>query len=686
MGVPESLNDSQLIMDHALCHALFNRKRDTPDAVPGWTLDMIADYHWMLQGEIEKRGFMHKSFDDLDGISVGKSTPDALRSTVSQISASSIYLHPPHAELIWKGEQTLIAKSRNYCGMIGKPLYWGDLNSIFGVLKLTDVESVPQMEFGKLEKEHRVTASERERCWPNSDQLYVYKFDVLDRFANPLDHAYQRGVQVFFPAPDWKLNTSMFTIAVSLSDVVAKSDSSQHIPDIYVTAQPTPDIQAGLSALAQTANVVIYADRDPRYYEMTATWLKKNEIPHSALVFGKPPADVYIDTVEANWGINLAKIDGVLHKSVNHSKCMRCGKPPTIDVRWAEGMARAWFCDECFEAWKKEQGGPWTRKDPQFDPTYTHEKDINYLFRIKDGVAPKDWHEHYGRDERIQKATSEPEGGFYGFYPGRTWEGIRTTSGNGDKGAGGSGALAMSVEDPEQYNPRKVASDQLTGDHDKLHTFWASSVGNSTTTYDQATVRSLHDAVVRELQHRGMPHQTPLAHEDVIPHPTDLFVLADRQPILAAGGYTVAPGGVIGVDNMGAGERVPDNPDKSFKEPTPLQYVHTDEKKVRGHIFFNGKSALDRAKSLYERVKSALEKFGTTSKIDLDADPDGASVSFSAQNSEEVQKSLDSVQDLRQAKKPFPAPAGGGDPLPTPVGSITDSSCSSKPEEQVREG
>jgi len=38
-------------------------------------------------------------------------------------------------------------------------------------------------------------------------------------------------------------------------------------------------------------------------------------------------------------------------------QCMLCKKPPEIDVLWAEGMGRAWFCFAHYEQWKKEHPG-----------------------------------------------------------------------------------------------------------------------------------------------------------------------------------------------------------------------------------------------------------------------------------------------------------------------------------------
>ena len=72
----------------------------------------------------------------------------------------------------------------------------------------------------------------------------------------------------------------------------------------------------------------------------------------------------------------------------SHSKCMKCEKAePQLDVLWANGRGRAWFCKGCFPKWKKEVG-EWT--------------EIVSVKAIKGGVAPpnfSDIHKHYGRDD-----------------------------------------------------------------------------------------------------------------------------------------------------------------------------------------------------------------------------------------------------------------------------------------------
>lgn len=78
-------------------------------------------------------------------------------------------------------------------------------------------------------------------------------------------------------------------------------------------------------------------------------------------------------------------------------RCMRCAKPPMVDVLWAEGAGRAWFCQEHFDEWRKE-----------------HEGDISATNQVTDGVVPAKWG---ARDAATQEALGEEaaEGEAYEF-------------------------------------------------------------------------------------------------------------------------------------------------------------------------------------------------------------------------------------------------------------------------------
>lgn len=61
-------------------------------------------------------------------------------------------------------------------------------------------------------------------------------------------------------------------------------------------------------------------------------------------------------------GFNLRKEDSVGQRSFNEAqhrrdRCMECIRPPTHEVKWAGGMARAWFCDRHYKEFKRKNPG-----------------------------------------------------------------------------------------------------------------------------------------------------------------------------------------------------------------------------------------------------------------------------------------------------------------------------------------
>ncbi|MHA1573250.1 MAG: ATP-dependent DNA ligase, partial [Alphaproteobacteria bacterium] len=54
--------------------------------------------------------------------------------------------------------------------------------------------------------------------------------------------------------------------------------------------------------------------------------------------------------------VQIGKLTKARHA---HAKCMHCGTAkPQVDVVWADGRGRAWFCRKCYPVWLKDVGGP----------------------------------------------------------------------------------------------------------------------------------------------------------------------------------------------------------------------------------------------------------------------------------------------------------------------------------------
>jgi 2'-5' RNA ligase len=89
------------------------------------------------------------------------------------------------------------------------------------------------------------------------------------------------------------------------------------------------------------------------------------------------PESLRFDRLYVFWGdgevaFSLGTSVRVSDKTYSRSQCMNCSKPPTVEVLWAKGMGRAWFCDACYAAWENKE-----------DVVATH--------KVVDGVVPKEW-------------------------------------------------------------------------------------------------------------------------------------------------------------------------------------------------------------------------------------------------------------------------------------------------------
>lgn len=105
----------------------------------------------------------------------------------------------------------------------------------------------------------------------------------------------------------------------------------------------------------------------------------------NALAIVKESAEEAAEKIEAERrvGGKVLKAEFLLAKArPRRDKCMDCDRPPTVEVLWAEGMAHAWFCDECFKKWKAEHG-----------PSEGSASDIDSVKVIRYGIARKKFSE-----------------------------------------------------------------------------------------------------------------------------------------------------------------------------------------------------------------------------------------------------------------------------------------------------
>ena len=104
---------------------------------------------------------------------------------------------------------------------------------------------------------------------------------------------------------------------------------------------------------------------------------------------------------------------GILKSQYSREKCMNWSSPPTKEFLWAEGMARAWFCNEHAEKFRDEHKG-----QPKEDGEGNYASDINAEHEVKDGVVPQKWGGKIEKFESNFVENSKLKGN-----PRKKWEG-----------------------------------------------------------------------------------------------------------------------------------------------------------------------------------------------------------------------------------------------------------------------
>jgi len=137
----------------------------------GWNSDYGA---WYASYLIQPKGVGKAELQDLPGL----------------------YLVEPHSYWIWNGEKTAIVKSVKFQAHINEPLYLlGEY--VYGIIKLHEPREISLKQFEDLRDRHRISESERKRWWPDKTQLYLYEFDLVEKFKQPKEYEFQPGTQIF---------------------------------------------------------------------------------------------------------------------------------------------------------------------------------------------------------------------------------------------------------------------------------------------------------------------------------------------------------------------------------------------------------------------------------------------------------------------------------------------------------
>jgi len=149
--------------------------------------------------------------------------------SIAEPPKAALYLTPPHGELIWKGEKTLIVKHKKFTKYVGEPLYLISDKLAYGVIYLDEPREITKEEFDKLRDEHKITPEEYEE-WDWSEPLYAYTFKFV-KFPAPKPVRIPRGVQVFVDASKIKF--------LSASEMTNQELEYYHL--VYHTCEDHPE-------------------------------------------------------------------------------------------------------------------------------------------------------------------------------------------------------------------------------------------------------------------------------------------------------------------------------------------------------------------------------------------------------------------------------------------------------------
>jgi len=139
----------------------------------------------------------------------------------------AIYLPESHAGKIARKEKTLIVKTRKFEKYLDSPIFFEDESNVHGILKLTSVKGpLSREEIEEMQNRHRITREQIEKWWKGVDEFYVYEFQIVAVFEEPIPHKPKRGVQTFEIA---------VTLPVCLQEAVAEWPDKalrEHIADL----------------------------------------------------------------------------------------------------------------------------------------------------------------------------------------------------------------------------------------------------------------------------------------------------------------------------------------------------------------------------------------------------------------------------------------------------------------------
>lgn len=112
-------------------------------------------------------------------------------------NTEGLYLVAPHGKMIWQGNKTIIVKSKEFRGSLGKSYYLIEGNRCYGIIKIKSIHSINLEKFKELFLKHRITDEERYKWWMNKQILFAYEFELIKKFKEPRYIEKPKGIQIF---------------------------------------------------------------------------------------------------------------------------------------------------------------------------------------------------------------------------------------------------------------------------------------------------------------------------------------------------------------------------------------------------------------------------------------------------------------------------------------------------------
>lgn len=122
------------------------------------------------------------------------------------VEAQAVYLIPPHGELIWKGDKTLVAKIKKF-KVDGREYLLASGDLIYGRVKFGQSRKVKLAEFNRLQPKHQIKDTERKKWWKDAKVFHVWPVTMVQKFEPPKPFERPTGVQTFISDVVYKEGT-----------------------------------------------------------------------------------------------------------------------------------------------------------------------------------------------------------------------------------------------------------------------------------------------------------------------------------------------------------------------------------------------------------------------------------------------------------------------------------------------